>query len=103
VVTAHALIIIFFFLMPVLIVGYGNWFVPIMLGTPYMAFPRMNNLSFLLLPPSLFLLLVSSFVGQLVGTVLTLYPPLSHIVAHPGPSVDFGIFSLHVAWAASIL
>jgi len=33
-----------------------------------MAFPRLNNLSFWLLPPALFLLLLSSFVEPGVGT-----------------------------------
>ena len=32
----------------------------------------------------------------------TVYPPLS-TVGHPGPAVDFGILSLHLAGAASIL
>jgi heme/copper-type cytochrome/quinol oxidase subunit 1 len=39
-----------------------------MIGAPDMAFPRMNNISFWLLPPSLFLLLLSSFVESGVGT-----------------------------------
>jgi len=45
-VTAHALIMIFFMVMPILIGGFGNIFLPILLGTSDMAFPRLNNLSF---------------------------------------------------------
>lgn len=102
-VTSHAFIIIFFILIPILIGGFGNWFLPIIIGISDLAFPRLNNLRFWLIPSSLLILVLNLFIDAGAGTGWTLYPPLSSHIGHPGSRVDSIIFSLHIAGARRLI
>nr|BBJ70610.1 cytochrome c oxidase subunit I [Benedenia seriolae]BBJ70634.1 cytochrome c oxidase subunit I [Benedenia seriolae]BBJ70646.1 cytochrome c oxidase subunit I [Benedenia seriolae]BBJ70658.1 cytochrome c oxidase subunit I [Benedenia seriolae]BBJ70669.1 cytochrome c oxidase subunit I [Benedenia seriolae] len=101
VITSHGIIMIFFFLMPVLIGGFGNYLIPLLLNLPDLNLPRLNALSAWLLMPSVICLITSLFKGSGVGW--TFYPPLSSGLFSSGSGTDYLMFSLHLAGISSIL
>ena len=68
VVTRHALIIIFFTVIPILIGAFGNWLIPLCHGSVDLIFPRLNNLRFWIVPNGLFQLLQAAITHNGIGT-----------------------------------
>nr|AWW03150.1 cytochrome c oxidase subunit I [Macrogyrodactylus karibae] len=100
VITSHGIIMIFFFLMPVLIGGFGNYLIPVLMGLHDLNLPRLNALSAWLLVPSSVLVFSSLWLGS--GTGWTFYPPLSSVSFNSNVGVDLLMFSLHLAGISSI-
>ena len=77
---------IFFLVMPGLFGGFGNYFVPIFIGSPEVVYPRVNNLSILIIPISYILVIFSILTEFGGGRGWTLYPPLSTSLMSLSPS-----------------
>src|ERR1700744_2537479 len=76
-VTLHGTTMIFLFVVPVM-AGFGNYFVPLMIGARDMAFPRLNALSFWLLLAGAFVFSPSLFCPPPEAGWWS-FPPLSSI------------------------
>ncbi|HEX9636072.1 MAG TPA: cbb3-type cytochrome c oxidase subunit I [Acidobacteriota bacterium] len=104
--TMHATIMIFFAVMPILIGCFGNFLIPLMIGTRDMAFPFLNLLSFWVGAVAAVLMIASFFVdGGAAASGWTAYAPLSSIPTYTG--VDWGqdlwIISLMVLGISSLM
>lgn len=103
VITMHGLVMIFFSVMPILIGGFGNFIVPIQLGTCELAYPRINNFAFWLLFMSFLCVQFATgvfIIGKGASVGWTIYPPLSII---ENLSVDFLIIAIHLNGLSSLL
>lgn len=99
----HATFMIFFAIIPAF-VGFGNFIIPIMIGSPDMAFPRLNNWSFWIVPFASLLMLLSFLVpGGSNAAGWTIYPPLSNAMYSHGAGIDMWILGIHLVGASSIL
>jgi cytochrome c oxidase subunit I len=77
---------------------FGNYFVPIMIGSRNMAFPRLESLTFWLLPPAGVILLSTVFLGGF-ATGWTGYAPLSNenVAGMDSYLVGFGLIGVSIA------
>ncbi|WP_255168090.1 cbb3-type cytochrome c oxidase subunit I [Natrononativus amylolyticus] len=75
-VTAHGLLMVFWFLSPVAS-GFANYLVPLQIGAKDLAFPRLNALSYWFYLFSGILIMLSFFQGGTFGGGWTMYAPLN--------------------------
>ena len=100
--TAHGVIMIFFFAMP-LVTGIMNYIVPLQIGARDVSFPFLNNFSFWMTTAGAVIIMMSLFVGEFARTGWLAYPPLSGSDYSPGVGVDYYIWGLQVAGVGTTL
>ncbi len=101
-VTMHGMIMIVYLLTALLLGGFGNYLIPLMIGARDMVFPYLNMLSFWTYLLSVIVLLASFFVpGGPSGAGWTLYPPQSILQGTPG--YDWGIILMLASLAIFIV
>ncbi len=104
--TMHATIMIFFVVMPIMVGGFGNFLIPIMIGAKDMAFPLLNLLSFWVGAVSGVIMLASFFVvGGAASGGWTSYTPLSGDAVFTGVNwgINLWVLSLFVLAFSSLM
>ncbi|GAC1481388.1 MAG: cytochrome c oxidase subunit I [Candidatus Dormibacteria bacterium] len=101
--TLHGTTMIFLWIIPVFS-GFGNYFVPLMIGARDMAFPRINAFSFWLIPLG-GLVMYSGSLTQTGAAAAgwTGYVPLTEKAYAMGLGQDMWILGLHILGISSIM
>src|SRR5215217_5457688 len=91
--TMHGTTMVFFVGIPIL-VGIGNYLVPLMIGARDMAFPRLNALGFWATLFGGLLVYFSFATGGAPAIGWFAYSPLTEKTFARGPATDFWVFGL---------
>jgi len=101
-VTIHGMIMVIYLLTALFLGGFGNYLIPLQLGSRDMVFPFMNMLSVWVYALSVLILVASFFVpGGATGAGWTLYPP--HAISPGTPGTDWGIVLMLLSLAVFIV
>ncbi|MGK2938542.1 MAG: cytochrome c oxidase subunit I [Solirubrobacteraceae bacterium] len=99
--TIHGTTMVFLFVVPIM-AGFGNYFVPLMIGARDMAFPKLNALSYWLLLSGGIVFYASIFFSP-PEVAWTAYAPLSSAAYSPSGGVDAWIFLVHLTGLSSLV
>ena len=84
-ITMHGMIMVVYLLTAILLGGFGNYLIPLMVGARDMVFPFVNMLSYWVYLSAVLVLVASFFVpGGPTGAGWTLYPPQAILAGTPG-------------------
>jgi cytochrome c oxidase subunit 1 len=101
-ITMHGMIMVIYLLTALLLGGFGNFLIPLMLGARDMVFPFVNMMSYWVYLLSVLILVASFFVpGGPTGAGWTLYPPQAILPGTPGR--DWGIILMLISLAVFIV
>ncbi len=101
-ITMHGMIMVIYLLTALLLGGFGNYLIPLMLGARDMVFPFVNMMSYWVYLLSVLVLVSSFFVpGGPTGAGWTLYPPQAILPGTPGR--DWGIILMLASLAIFII
>ncbi|KFG90442.1 cytochrome c oxidase subunit I [Sphingobium herbicidovorans NBRC 16415] len=97
-VSMHGMIMVVYLLTALLLGGFGNYLIPLMIGARDMVFPFVNMLSYWLYLLSVIVLVAGFFVpGGPTGAGWTLYPPQA--ISEGTPGHQWGIATMLVSLA----
>ncbi len=101
-VTMHGMIMVVYLLTALFLGGFGNYFIPLMIGARDMAFPYLNMLSFWFYFLSVIVLMASFFVpGGPTGAGWTLYPP--QLISEGTPGIHGGVILMMISLGIFII
>ena len=97
-ITMHGMIMVVYLLTALFLGGFGNFLIPLMVGSRDMVFPYMNMLSYWIYLLAVLVLVASFFTtGGPTGAGWTLYPPQSVLSGTPGQQTGIVLMLISLA------
>lgn len=101
--TMHGTVMIFLFTIPMLVGGFGNYFVPLMIGARDVAFPRLNAFSFWITLGAALVMFIGFLFGARSDASWTAYVTYSTKTFSPTIGMDIWLIGLILLGIGSTL